>query len=40
MSVPSPQWTFDRHEILSAFESVPEHVFEEIVDTIFLPLVR
>ncbi|MFB8005175.1 TetR/AcrR family transcriptional regulator [Nocardia sp. NPDC056000] len=29
-----------RHEILSAFASVPEHVLEEIVDTIFLPLVH
>ncbi|MBQ0826653.1 TetR/AcrR family transcriptional regulator [Streptomyces tagetis] len=29
-----------RHEILSTFAPVPEHVLEEIVDTIFLPLVR
>ncbi|MYR43408.1 TetR/AcrR family transcriptional regulator [Streptomyces sp. SID5910] len=28
-----------RHEILSTFAPVPEHVLEEIVDTIFLPLV-
>ncbi|MWA03403.1 TetR family transcriptional regulator [Actinomadura sp. LD22] len=29
-----------RHEILSTFAEVPEHVLEEIVDTVFLPLVR
>jgi AcrR family transcriptional regulator len=29
-----------RHEILSTFAPVPDHVLEEIVDTIFLPLVR
>jgi AcrR family transcriptional regulator len=29
-----------RHEILSTFAPVPDHVIEEIVDTIFLPLVR
>ncbi|WP_214323898.1 TetR/AcrR family transcriptional regulator [Nonomuraea sediminis] len=29
-----------RHEILVAFAPVPDHVLEEIVDTIFLPLVR
>ncbi|MEU1406902.1 TetR/AcrR family transcriptional regulator [Streptomyces sp. NPDC005728] len=29
-----------RHEILTTFAPVPDHVLEEIVDTIFLPLVR
>ncbi|MFI6983833.1 TetR/AcrR family transcriptional regulator [Embleya sp. NPDC050154] len=29
-----------RHEILTTFVPVPDHVLEEIVDTIFLPLVR
>jgi hypothetical protein len=29
-----------RHEILVTFAPVPDHVLEEIVDTIFLPLVR
>ncbi|WP_371600839.1 TetR/AcrR family transcriptional regulator [Streptomyces sp. NBC_00564] len=29
-----------RHEILSTFAPVPDHVLEEIVDTIFLPLVH
>lgn len=29
-----------RHEILSTFAPVPDDVLEEIVDTIFLPLVR
>ncbi|WP_326595934.1 TetR/AcrR family transcriptional regulator [Streptomyces sp. NBC_01803] len=29
-----------RHEILSTFAPVPDHVLEEIIDTIFLPLVR
>ena len=29
-----------RHEILSTYAPVPDHVLEEIVDTIFLPLVR
>jgi AcrR family transcriptional regulator len=29
-----------RHEILVTFAVVPDHVLEEIVDTIFLPLVR
>ena len=29
-----------RHAILTTFASVPDHVLEEIVDTIFLPLVR
>ncbi|WP_217167228.1 TetR/AcrR family transcriptional regulator [Streptomyces sp. AC512_CC834] len=29
-----------RHEILSTFAPVPDDVIEEIVDTIFLPLVR
>ncbi|WP_019548906.1 TetR/AcrR family transcriptional regulator [Streptomyces sulphureus] len=28
-----------RHEILSTFAPVPEHVLEEILDTVFLPLV-
>ena len=29
-----------RHEFLTTFAPVPDHVLEEIVDTIFLPLVR
>lgn len=29
-----------RHEILLTFAPVPDEVVEEIVDTIFLPLVR
>ncbi|MFJ6837016.1 TetR/AcrR family transcriptional regulator [Streptomyces sp. NPDC091209] len=29
-----------RHEILTTFAPVPDHVLEEIVDTVFLPLVR
>ncbi|MFJ8112050.1 TetR/AcrR family transcriptional regulator [Streptomyces sp. NPDC096132] len=29
-----------RHEILTTFAPAPDHVLEEIVDTIFLPLVR
>ncbi len=29
-----------RHEILTTYASVPDHVLEEIVDTLFLPLVR
>ncbi|WP_424537053.1 TetR-like C-terminal domain-containing protein [Sphaerisporangium viridialbum] len=29
-----------RHEILTTFAPVPDRVLEEIVDTIFLPLVR
>ncbi|OQR63606.1 TetR family transcriptional regulator [Streptomyces maremycinicus] len=29
-----------RHEILTTFAPVPERVLEEIVDTVFLPLVR
>ncbi|GAA0454744.1 TetR/AcrR family transcriptional regulator [Streptomyces stramineus] len=29
-----------RHEILMTFAPVPDHVLEEIVDTVFLPLVR
>ncbi|WP_433471709.1 TetR/AcrR family transcriptional regulator [Spirillospora sp. CA-142024] len=29
-----------RHEILVTFAPVPDHVLEEIVDTVFLPLVR
>jgi AcrR family transcriptional regulator len=29
-----------RHEFLATFAPVPDHVLEEIVDTIFLPLVR
>ncbi|MEV7177507.1 TetR/AcrR family transcriptional regulator [Kitasatospora sp. NPDC093679] len=29
-----------RHEILTTYAPVPDHVLEEIVDTIFLPLVR
>ncbi|MEV0039029.1 TetR/AcrR family transcriptional regulator [Streptomyces sp. NPDC050804] len=29
-----------RHEFLTTFTAVPDHVLEEIVDTIFLPLVR
>ncbi|WP_225823982.1 TetR/AcrR family transcriptional regulator [Streptomyces naphthomycinicus] len=29
-----------RHEILTTFAPVPDHTLEEIVDTIFLPLVR
>ncbi|MFI0788975.1 TetR-like C-terminal domain-containing protein [Streptomyces lydicus] len=29
-----------RHEILTTFAPVPEHVLEEIVDTVFLRLVR
>ncbi|MEV5747520.1 TetR/AcrR family transcriptional regulator [Actinoallomurus sp. NPDC052308] len=29
-----------RHEILTTFAPVPDHVLEEIVDTLFLPLVR
>jgi AcrR family transcriptional regulator len=29
-----------RHEILSTFAAVPDHVLEEIVDTVLLPLVR
>ncbi|TDD72469.1 TetR/AcrR family transcriptional regulator [Actinomadura darangshiensis] len=29
-----------RHELLTTFAPAPDHVLEEIVDTIFLPLVR
>ena len=29
-----------RHEFLTTFAPVPDHVLEEIVDTIFLPLLR
>lgn len=29
-----------RHEILTTFAPVPDHVLEEIVDTVFLPLVH
>ncbi|WP_330319083.1 TetR/AcrR family transcriptional regulator [Streptomyces platensis] len=29
-----------RHEILTTFAPVPDHALEEIVDTVFLPLVR
>jgi AcrR family transcriptional regulator len=29
-----------RHEILTTFAPVPDHVLEEIVDTVFLPLAR
>ncbi|MER7767023.1 TetR/AcrR family transcriptional regulator [Kitasatospora sp. NPDC096140] len=29
-----------RHEILTTFAPAPDHVLEEIVDTVFLPLVR
>lgn len=29
-----------RHEFLTTFAAVPDHVLEEIVDTLFLPLVR
>ncbi|MFC9324149.1 TetR/AcrR family transcriptional regulator [Kitasatospora sp. NPDC057015] len=29
-----------RHEVLTTFAPVPDHVLEEIVDTVFLPLVR
>ncbi|MER5466070.1 TetR/AcrR family transcriptional regulator [Streptomyces sp. NPDC002668] len=29
-----------RHEILVTFASVPDHILEEIVDTVFLPLVH
>ncbi|MEW2084829.1 TetR/AcrR family transcriptional regulator [Streptomyces sp. NPDC005283] len=29
-----------RHEILTTFAPVPDHVLEEIIDTVFLPLVR
>jgi hypothetical protein len=29
-----------RHEILTTFAPAPDHVLEEIVDTIFLPLLR
>lgn len=29
-----------RHEILVTFAPVPDHVLEEIVDTVFLPLLR
>ncbi|MFD0531902.1 TetR-like C-terminal domain-containing protein [Kitasatospora arboriphila] len=29
-----------RHEILTTYAPVPDHVLEEIVDTIFLPLLR
>jgi hypothetical protein len=29
-----------RHEILSTYAPVSDHVLEEIVDTVFLPLVR
>ncbi|MEU4205367.1 TetR/AcrR family transcriptional regulator [Streptomyces sp. NPDC039022] len=29
-----------RHEILTTFAPVPDHVLEEIVDTVLLPLVR
>ncbi|MDT0466656.1 TetR/AcrR family transcriptional regulator [Streptomyces gibsoniae] len=29
-----------RHEILTTFAPVPDHILEEIVDTIFLPLLR
>jgi hypothetical protein len=29
-----------RHEFLTTFAPAPDHVLEEIVDTIFLPLVH
>ncbi|WP_329568782.1 TetR/AcrR family transcriptional regulator [Kitasatospora sp. NBC_01266] len=29
-----------RHEFLTTFAAAPDHVLEEIIDTIFLPLVR
>ncbi|QKW25648.1 TetR/AcrR family transcriptional regulator [Streptomyces seoulensis] len=29
-----------RHEILTTYAPVPDHVLEEIVDTVFLPLLR
>lgn len=29
-----------RQEVLTTFAPVPDHVLEEIVDTVFLPLVR
>ncbi|WP_436843896.1 hypothetical protein [Streptomyces sioyaensis] len=36
----SPPFDLLRHEILTTFAPVPDHALEEIVDTVFLPLVH